>query len=60
MSETMMRVSETATCVFIASSVWEYRVSNSHTKATEHTLKILRILTRSDFQAAILSLSFFA
>jgi len=60
MSETMMRVSETATCVFIASSIWECRVSNSHTEAIKRTLKILRILTRSNFQAAILSLSFFA
>jgi len=38
-SETMGYVPETATCVFIASSVWEYRVSNSHTEGMERTLK---------------------
>ena len=53
-------ISETATCVFIASSVCGCRLSNNHTKPTGRTLKTWRILTRSDLQAAILSLSFFA
>ena len=52
--------SETATCVLIAGSVWECRVNSSHTETMQRTLKISRILTRSDFQPAIFSLSFSA
>jgi len=38
----------------------EGKVSNSHTETMKPTLKMLRILLRSAFQAAIFSLSFFA
>ena len=47
-------------CVFIESSVWKWMVSYKHTDVTGRTLKIWRVWLRSDFQAAIVSLSFFA
>ena len=52
--------SEAITWVFIASSVWKLAVNNSNTGMTGLTLKTRRILLMSDFQAAIVSLSFFA
>ena len=56
----MVWVSKTVTCVFIASSVWEFIINNGHTRTTERTLNTRRILLRSDLQAEIASLPLLA
>jgi len=52
-SSTNVWVFTTATCVLIASSVWEPTVNNSRTKTTERTLNTRRILLKSDLQAGV-------
>ena len=55
--ETSWRVPEVTTLVSIASSVCNQMVSDVRRGVAEHTLKIRRILSRSDLQATTFSLS---